>query len=86
MEERERRMSELDDCENVGLDPLQARGLWPGIYRLNWVGGGSTLAAVGKLHDGFCWFAPINWTAVVQERIASVKWELVKSVEIIQSE
>ena len=76
----------MDENEDAGLSPLEAKGLYPGIYRLNWVSGGSSLAAVGKLHDGFCWFAPINWTSVVQERIASVKWKLVESVEFIQSE
>lgn len=32
-----------------------------GIYRLHWKSGGSSLAAVGILHDGRHWIAPTNW-------------------------
>src|SRR5262245_64380205 len=33
----------------------------PGIYRLYWHSGGSSLAAVGMTIEGWRWMAPINW-------------------------
>ena len=35
--------------------------LGPGIYRLYWRDGGSSLAAVGIREDGTNWVAPTNW-------------------------
>lgn len=67
----------------MAMDAWQASALFPGIYRLHWVDGGSSLAAVGMLHDGARWFAPINWTSIVHERIASVKWDMVERVELV---
>jgi hypothetical protein len=67
----------------MSMDTYEASALFPGIYRLHWVEGGSSLAAVGMLHDGTRWFAPINWTGIVQERIACVKWEMVESAEVV---
>lgn len=44
----------------AGMDP---QALSPGLYRLHWVTGGSSLAAVGILDNGDRWMAPINWVA-----------------------
>lgn len=35
--------------------------LKPGLYVLEWVGGGRSLAAVGQMTDGELWYAPANW-------------------------
>lgn len=35
----------------------------PGLYRIWWDEGGSSLAAVGVTSDGKRWLAPINWVA-----------------------
>jgi hypothetical protein len=34
----------------------------PGLYRIYWTSGGSSLAAVGCAPVGRNWIAPINWT------------------------
>lgn len=60
-----------------------ARQLEHGIYRLFWKSGGSSLAAVGSLHDGTPWFAPTNWTSETAGGIASTDWRKVDAVEII---
>lgn len=39
-----------------------------GLYRIFWKessGGGSSEAAIGLLHDGIRWVAPINWTSEI---------------------
>jgi len=33
----------------------------PGLYRVFWKSGGSSLASVGMKADGGMWLAPINW-------------------------
>ncbi len=33
-----------------------------GLYKIYWFSGGSSLAAIGSLHDGTRWIAPCNWT------------------------
>lgn len=35
----------------------------PGLYRVFWDTGGSSLAAVGVTYNGGRWLAPINWVA-----------------------
>lgn len=59
----------------------EATRLKPGLYRLHWDSGGSSLASVGCLNDGVNWFAPINWVAEWPGGIASTAWELVDRVE-----
>jgi len=54
-----------------------------GLYRLYWKDGGSSIAAVGGLHNGVHWFAPTNWTSSTVAGIACTKWRLVKRVELI---
>lgn len=37
-----------------------------GLYRINWsadVGGGSSLASIGSMHNGDRWMAPTTWTS-----------------------
>lgn len=33
----------------------------PGLYRVHWKSGGTSLAAVGVNREGRFWFAPTNW-------------------------
>ncbi len=57
-----------------------------GLYRVYWKSGGSSLAAVGNLHDGTRWLAPCNWTSVSPQGIATANyWKQVKYVEKIIS-
>lgn len=56
----------------------------PGIYTIYWKSGDSSLAAIGMLHNGESWFAPVNWTAEQQAGIASVNWRWVASVEPVK--
>lgn len=58
----------------------EASKLATGIYRLDWKGGGSSVAAVGVLYDGTRWFAPVNWTSEVADHIASTNWRIVEAV------
>lgn len=59
----------------------EARFLDCGLYRLHWVSGGPSLAAVGQLHDGRRWFAPVNWTADASDGVALSAWQLVARAE-----
>ena len=43
--------------------------LWPGIYRVWWKGGGTSVAAIGKLHNGDAWIAPANWTGLHEGQV-----------------
>jgi hypothetical protein len=52
-----------------------------GIYRLYWVDGGSSRAAVGMLYDGTRWFAPSNWTNQLASGVVSTDWSLVARIE-----
>ncbi len=56
----------------------------PGVYRLYWKSGGSSVASVGRLSYGGMWFAPANWRASGAEQIASTDWELVEKAELIE--
>jgi hypothetical protein len=52
-----------------------------GLYRIYWKkneGGGTSLAAIGILENGYRWIAPINW--VHPSEIQDV-WELIEEVE-----
>lgn len=61
----------------------EAKKLQHGIYRLWWKDGGSSLAAVGVLHDGKRWYAPTNWTSATEAGIACTKWAKVERVDQI---
>lgn len=43
------------------LQPKDFSG--PGVYRVYWDEGGSSVAAIGVKHDGGLWLAPSNWLA-----------------------
>ena len=66
--------SRIGDC---------GRELPPGLYRLHWDDGGFSLAAVGILHDGTRWFAPVNWTSATASGVASTRWDTVMRAEPI---
>lgn len=59
------------------MNQLEAKTHKHGLYILHWKGGGSSLAAVGSLHDGRRWFAPVNWTSKDPTGIASTDWRTV---------
>jgi hypothetical protein len=54
---------EHDDPPVEGGYTGQRQVLKPGLYRLHWVSGGSSLAAVGVMAYHANWFAPINWVS-----------------------
>ena len=54
--------------------------LHPGLYRLFWVTGGSSLAAVGINRQGNAWFAPVNWVTIGPES----NWSLVEFAVLIE--
>lgn len=59
-----------------------------GLYRVHWKhshGGGTSLAAVGILHSGQRWLAPINWTCKDGQNPTGRgnTWKAVKKVELI---
>lgn len=56
----------------------QAQELPVGVYRLYWVGGDWSVAAVGQDSQGNAWFAPANWVTVPW-----FDWSIVQSVEPI---
>lgn len=43
----------------------------PGIYRLHWCSGGSSLASVGQFVDGSNWYAPTNWLGESERHAAT---------------
>ncbi len=50
--------------------------LAPGLYRLHWRSGGSSLAAVGITVDGRNWFAPTNWVSPTDDlkHLEGLQW------------
>lgn len=54
------------------------KGIVPGLYRIHWNEGGSSVAAVGVSVDGTNWLAPTNWVGG-----SCTDWSMVKSVERI---
>ncbi len=67
------------------MNRQQAEQLAPGIYILEWKIGGASVAAVGVLHDGRRWYAPINWTSVSPMGIASCNWVQVRRARPVES-
>lgn len=66
------------------MTKTDAKNLTNGVYRLFWKSGGSSLAAVGTLHDGSRWFAASNWTSITQDRIPSTKWAMVDYAVVVE--
>lgn len=56
----------------------------PGLYRIHWRTGGSSLAAVGVDRNGARWLAPINWVSpFVPETSRTNPWLDVESYDRI---
>jgi hypothetical protein len=54
----------------------------PGLYRLHWKDGGTSLAAIGCEINGGRWLAPTNW--VMPVTTADERWwRNVKRVELL---
>jgi hypothetical protein len=64
----------------------EANQLPLGVYRLFWKQGGSSLAAVGQLHDGTHWFAPSNWSSKNVQAVGwTDKWRQVETAQPIET-
>lgn len=59
----------------------------PGLYRVHWLSGGCSLAAIGCGYNGDNWIAPINWTrpSTIPE-IERGTWGFVKRLELIEAD
>lgn len=55
----------------------------PGLYRLHWHEGGSSLAAVGVSSSGERWIAPTNWVNGVCSAVS--KWKVITRAERIHT-
>ncbi len=69
----------------AGLTQADVADLEPGLYSLRWVGGGESYAAIGCLHDGSHWYAPVNWVnfgtkAPVAASIGCTDWSKVSMI------
>ncbi len=65
----------------------EVKKLKNGVYRIHWADGGSSVAAVGRLHDGRVWMAPSNWVAKRADGIATEKhWHLVEKMELLATQ
>ena len=56
-----------------------------GVYEVFWKSGGSSLAAVGSLHNGDRWLAPCNWTHGYTITFDSSHWKQVERVKLIKA-
>lgn len=56
-------------------------GVNPGLWRLHWNDGGSSLASVGCDESGRRWFAPVNWVGGVP----CFDWSMVEVAELIEA-
>ena len=62
----------------------EAKKLKNGVYKIFWkYDGGSSLASVGRLHDGTPWFAPSNWVSANKEGIACTEWRMVEYIVLV---
>lgn len=58
----------------------------PGLYRVAWKSGGSSLAAVGITANGTRWLAPTNWITVVTDPARVYRaWGDVESVRRVKN-
>lgn len=44
-----------------------------GLYRIHWVSGGTSLAAIGQTRDGGRWIAPTNWFSAIDPSHATYR-------------
>lgn len=68
--------------ESATMNEADARELKPGLYRVHWVSGGSSLAAIGVLPNGDKWLAPTNWVRPSEEPV----WCTIRLVERIETD
>lgn len=86
----------------VEIEPLPGNGLIPGnrvkslggvsvrpgLYRIWWKSGGSSLAAIGMSYDGSWWVAPTNWVAAavlpLRDDEGRASWEDIASMDLIE--
>lgn len=52
----------------------------PGLYRVHWTTGNSSLAALGVLTNGARWLAPTNWVRPTEE----MPWDDIERLELIE--
>lgn len=55
----------------------------PGLYRVHWAEGGSSLAAVGMNSDGSRWIAPTNWLSPATQCGPNPWWHAVTRLELV---
>jgi len=54
-----------DHERETRLTPISVAALGNGLWRLHWVDGGSSVAAIGRNNEGGTWVAPTNWVSIV---------------------
>jgi hypothetical protein len=68
------------------IRPQEIEKLICGVYRIHWISGGYSVAAVGRTHGGRTWLAPANWSSEYPSGVPSVEaWNQVEKVELIES-
>lgn len=63
------------------MEQKDVKQLEPGLYRIYWRDGGSSLASVGMEADGARWLAPTNWVVPATSSQAKKNWQKVVRVE-----
>lgn len=63
---------------------IEANKLKHGLYEVFWIEGGSSLAALGSLHNGDRWLAPCNWTSPNEIKFNASYWGQIERVELIK--
>lgn len=73
----------IDMPRGIKISIRAVRTLDPGVYRLHWNTGGSSIASVGIMYDGTNWYAPTNWTSENNKNplVASTDWSCVEIAE-----
>lgn len=81
------KMAEAQWVLDCGGRRQKAERIKPGLYRIHWITGDPSLAAIGCGSNGDNWVAPINWIRpdTVPELEGSV-WGVVKSLELIAAD
>jgi hypothetical protein len=77
-------VSELrKDCDKT-ISNEEVAKLKHGLYKIFWVSGAYSLAAVGSTYSGKRWYAPVHWTSEDHPlSVASTDWTRVSRVEEI---
>jgi hypothetical protein len=73
-----KRVEELERVVKKDVVPTDVK---PGIYRVFWKSGESSLAAIGMAVDGSRWLAPINWVCPGAGHLADAAWKSVNRLE-----